>query len=67
MAFGGRGARAQMMVVEWNKSVSTEATLARLVTAGVMAEAAFGGRRTSPSENYPDPRPSEIVMFEDFY
>jgi hypothetical protein len=55
------------MAVEWNNSVSRKATLMRLVTAGVMAEAAIGGWRTSPGENYPDPRPGEIVVFEDFY
>jgi hypothetical protein len=55
------------MAVEWNKSVSTEATLAKLVTAGVMAEATIGGWRTLAGENYPDPRPSKIVVFEDFY
>jgi hypothetical protein len=55
------------MTVEWTKSVSTEATLARLVTAGMMAEATIGGWRISPGENYPDPRPGEIVVFEDFY
>jgi hypothetical protein len=32
-----------------------------------MAEAAIGGWRTSDGENYPDPHPSEIVVFEDFY
>jgi hypothetical protein len=30
------------MTVEWNKSVSTEATLTKLVTTGIMAEAAIG-------------------------
>jgi hypothetical protein len=55
------------MAVEWNKSVSMEATLARLVTVDVMAEATIGGWRISPSENYPKPRPDEIVVFEDFY
>jgi hypothetical protein len=54
------------MAAEWNKSMSTEATLAKLVTAGVMAEAAIGGWRTSDGESYPDPRPSEIVVFENF-
>jgi hypothetical protein len=44
------------MAVEWNKSVSTEATLVRLVTTGVMAEAAISGWRTSADENYLDPR-----------
>jgi hypothetical protein len=55
------------MAVEWNKSESTEATLVKLITAGVMVEAAIGGWRTSASENYPDPRHGEIVLFEDFY
>jgi hypothetical protein len=55
------------MVVEWNKSMSTEATLARLIAAGMMAEAAITGWRVSPNENYLDPRPDEIVIFEDFY
>jgi hypothetical protein len=51
------------MVAEWNKSMSTEASLAKLVTACVMAEAAIGGWRTSDGESYPDPRPSKIVVF----
>jgi hypothetical protein len=67
MAHRGCGARAQLMAAEWNKSVSTKATLMKLVTIGVMAEAAIGGWRTSAGENYPNPRPSQIVVFEDFY
>jgi hypothetical protein len=67
MVHGGRGARAQLMIAEWTKLVSTEATLMRLVTADVLAEAAIDGWRISPSENYPDPRPDEIVIFKDFY
>jgi hypothetical protein len=55
------------MAVEWKKSVSTEATLAKLVTTNVMAEAAIDGWRTSVSENYLDPHLGEIVVFEDFY
>jgi hypothetical protein len=55
------------MTVEWNKSMSMEATLAKLITASVMAEARIGGWRTLASESYLDPRPSEIVVFEDFY
>jgi hypothetical protein len=55
------------MAAEWNKSVSTETTLARLVTTGMMAETAISGWRTSPGENYLDPRLGEIVVFEDFY
>jgi hypothetical protein len=55
------------MAAEWNKSMSTEATLTKLVTTGIMAEAAIGGWRTSDGESYPDPRLGEIVVFEDFY
>jgi hypothetical protein len=55
------------MAAEWSKSMGTEATLAKLVTVGVMAKAAIGGWRMSDGESYPDPRPSEIVVFEDFY
>jgi hypothetical protein len=67
MARGEHGARAQLKAVEWNKSVSMEATLVKLVTVSVMAEATISGWRTSADENYPDPCPSEIVVFEDFY
>jgi hypothetical protein len=67
MAHGGRGARAWRIAVEWNKSMSTEATLVKLVTADVMVEAAIGGWRTSDGENYLDPRPGKIIVFEDFY
>jgi hypothetical protein len=47
--------------------MSTEATLVKLITAGIMAEAAIGGWRTLYDENYLDPRPCKIVVFEDFY
>jgi hypothetical protein len=55
------------MAAEWCKSMSTEATLGKLVIAGVMVEAAFSGWRTSDGESYPDPRPGEIVVFKNFY
>jgi hypothetical protein len=55
------------MAAEWCKSMSTEVTLGKLVTAGVMAEDAIGVWRTSYGESYPDPRLGEIVVFEDFY
>jgi hypothetical protein len=55
------------MAVEWNKLMSMEATLTKLVTANVMAEATIGGWRTSDGESYPDPHPGKIVVFEDFY
>jgi hypothetical protein len=47
--------------------MSTAVTLAKLVTAGVMAEAAIGRWRTLDGESYPDLRPTKIVVFEDFY
>jgi hypothetical protein len=47
--------------------MSTAVTLAKLVTARVMAEAAIGRWRTSDGESYPDLCPNEIVVFEDFY
>jgi hypothetical protein len=56
-----------MRAVECNKSMSTEATLMKLITTSVMVEATIGGWRTSASESYPDPRPGEIIVFEDFY
>jgi hypothetical protein len=54
------------MAAEWNKSMSTEATLTKLVTTGVMAEATIGEWRTSNGESYPNPHPGEIVVFEYF-
>jgi hypothetical protein len=47
--------------------LNTEATLGKLVTIGVMAEAVIDRWRTSDGESYPDPCLSEIVVFEDFY
>jgi hypothetical protein len=66
MSRGGCGARAQLMVAEWNKSMSTKATLMKLITASMMAEAAISGWRTSADENYLDPCPGKIIVFEDF-
>jgi hypothetical protein len=66
MAHGSRGARAQLMAAEWNKLMSTEATLVKLITAGVMAKAAISGWRTLDGESYPDHRPSKIVILRIF-
>jgi hypothetical protein len=55
------------MAAEWSKSMRREATLAKLVTARVMAKAAISGWRMLDGESYPDPRPGKIVVFEDFY
>jgi hypothetical protein len=54
------------MATEWNKSMSTEGTLAKFITAGVMAEATIGGWRTSADESYPDPHPGEIIVLRIF-
>jgi hypothetical protein len=55
------------MAMDWSKSISREAIVTKLITARVMAEVAIGGWRTSDCESYLDPRPGEIVVFEDFY
>jgi hypothetical protein len=55
------------MAAEWSKSMSMKVTLANLITARVMVEAAISGWRTSDDESYPDPLPGKIVVFEDFY
>jgi hypothetical protein len=47
--------------------MSTEATLGKLVTVGVMVEAVIGGWRTLDGESYPGARPGKIVVLEDFY
>jgi hypothetical protein len=67
MACGAQGERAQMMAVEWTKSISLLATIERLVNTGVLPNAAIRGWRTSIGESYPDPHPGEIVVFKDFY
>jgi hypothetical protein len=67
MARGSRGRRAQMMSVEWTKSTSTESSIRKLVDDGMLLDAIIGGWRPSIGENYLDPRPGELVVFEDFY
>jgi hypothetical protein len=55
------------MVAEWTKSTSTEATIKKIVDAGVIPDATLGGWRTSHGESYPNPNPRELVVFEDFF
>lgn len=55
------------MSVEWAKSTCTDESLARLQDIGVLPAAAIGGWRKSRGERYPEPRPGEIVVFEDFF
>jgi hypothetical protein len=67
MARGSHGQRAQMMSVEWMKSASTESSIHRLIDGGVLPDAAIGGWRPSIDESFLDPRPGELVVFEDYY
>jgi hypothetical protein len=55
------------MAAEWTKLISTPTMIKRLINIGVLPDTAIGGWRTSIGESYPDPRPGEIVVFEDFY
>jgi hypothetical protein len=67
MARGSRGRRAQMMSAEWTKSTSTKSSIRKFVNGGVLPDAAIEGWRPSIGESFPDPRPGELVVFEDFY
>jgi hypothetical protein len=49
------------------KSTSTESSICKLINGGVLPDAAIGGWRLSIGESFPDPRPSELIVFEDFY
>jgi hypothetical protein len=59
--------RAEVMRKEWWKSKSTESSINDLVGLGVLHDKELGGWRASESESFPDPRPSEIAVFEDFF
>jgi hypothetical protein len=67
MARGFCGRRGQMMSAEWTKSTSTESSIRKLIDDDILFNAAIGGWRPSISESYLDPRPGEVVVFEDFY
>ena len=58
--------REALLKEEWTKSVSTQATVAKLVAMGILPEAAVGGWRPS-SKRYPRSRDGELVVFEDLY
>jgi hypothetical protein len=58
---------AKMMRKEWWKSKSTEMTINDLVGLGVLHNRELAGWRPAGSDNYPNPWPSEIVVFEDFF
>jgi hypothetical protein len=67
MARGSHGQRAQMLSVEWMKSISTEGSICKLIDGGVLPDATIGGMMPSIGESYPEPCPGELVIFEDFY
>ena len=52
------------MVKEWWKSKSNEQTIEDLVTMGVLHNKELTGWHAPEGEGYPDPQPSEIVVFE---
>ena len=59
--------RAEMMAKEWKKSKSTTKSSNELVEMGHQHNQELGGWRAPSGESFPDPRPSEIVVFEDFF
>jgi hypothetical protein len=59
--------RAEVMRKEWWKSKSTESSINDLVGLGVLHDKELRGWRASESESFPDPRPGEIIVFEDFF
>jgi hypothetical protein len=59
--------RAEMMWKEWWKSKSTESSINELVGLGVLHNRELAGWRPAGSDSYPNPRPGEIVVFEDFF
>jgi hypothetical protein len=54
-----------MMSAKWTKSTSTENSIRKLINGGVLPDAAIGGWRSSIGESFLDPRPGELVVFED--
>jgi hypothetical protein len=59
--------RAKMMRKEWWKSKSTKTTINDLVGLGVLQNRELAGWHPVGSDSYPNPRPGEIVVFEDFF
>jgi len=59
--------RAEMMVKEWKKSRCTTRSLNDLIEMELLHDQELGGWRASEGESYPDPRASEIVVFEDLF
>jgi hypothetical protein len=59
--------RAEMMRKEWWKSKSTESTINDLVALGMIHNRELARWRPAGSDSYPNPQPSEIVVFKDFF
>ena len=58
--------RSELTAKEWKKSRSNTRSLNDLVEMGLLHNQELGGWRAPEGESYPDPRASEIVVFEDF-
>jgi hypothetical protein len=67
MARGDMKKRSEMMAKEWWKSKSTMQSINKLIRMGVLHNQKLEGQRASLGESFPDPRPGEIVVFEDFF
>jgi hypothetical protein len=59
--------REEMMRKEWWKSKSTESTINDLIGLGMLHNQELARWRPAGSDSYPNPQPSEIVVFEDFF
>jgi hypothetical protein len=59
--------RVEVMRKEWWKSKSTKSSINKLVGLGVLHDKELRGWRASNSENFSDPQPDEIIVFEDFF
>jgi hypothetical protein len=67
MAHGRRqDPREALLKEEWMKSMSTRASVSKLIAMGILPDAAIGGWRTS-RDRFLNPRDGKLVVFEDFY
>ena len=55
------------MAKEWKKSKSTTQSINEFVEMGHLHNQVLDGWRAPSGESFPDPRASEIVVFEDFF
>lgn len=52
---------------DWSRSLSTDATLEKLVADGLMPPREIGGWRPAFVEQTPQPYDDEMVVFEEYY